>query len=377
MPRYRSDTPAARRRDAPARARRVRRLALGAYAGVCLAALAGLVATTPGSPPPEHNTAALASASGDERSAKPSTAPAGHVHISGGPASLPLPADWPRVRPMLAETVEEAAAGGHELTLCVRAIDVSTEPMVCAGEGTRRYAASVTKLASAVAALETWEGDAAARVPLGVTLGDLVDEAISVSDNYAADQLTLLTAAGPEPDDEADTDNPFELINAITARVGLDERFHAGNYYTEWYWSDDWSHVDAAGAALYLSELIRAADGEGSGAHTGSGTAVGSGTGADTDELLTAPEIARHVLDAMLAQERRGKIPAELPEGTTANKTGETDTVSHDLAVLNTEQGRVVMSMVSTAGWLGDGPHELVAETTEQVVSVFGGSRRF
>lgn len=340
---------------------------MSGYAGVCLAALAGLVVTNPASPPPEHTTSALASASDEERAETPSTAPDGHVHISGGTASLALPTDWSLVRPLLAEAVEDASDSGHDLTLCVRAIDVSTEPMVCAGEGTRQYAASVTKLASAVAALETWDGDTEAQVPPGVSLGDLVEQAISVSDNDAADQLTLLAAAGPEAsdddNDDDNTDNPFELINAITARVGLDERFHAGNYYTEWYWSDDWSHIDADGAARYLSELIRAADGD--------------KAGTDGDELLTEPTIARHVLDAMLTQERRGKIPAELPEGTTANKTGETDTVSHDLAVLNTEQGRVVMSMVSTAGWLGDGPHGLVAETTQQVVSVFGGSRRF
>src|SRR5699024_6447318 len=83
--------------------------------------------------------------------------------------------------------------------------------------------------------------------------------------------------------------------------------------------------------------------------------------------LLTDPGIARYVLDAMLEQERTDKIPGELPAGTAANKTGETDTVSHDLAVVNTAQGRLVVAMVSSADGLGGGPDEVVAEAAAEV----------
>src|SRR5699024_5330355 len=114
--------------------------------------------------------------------------------------------------------------------------------------------------------------------------------------------------------------DPFTAINTVTARVGLDDDFHSGNYYTEdhWYLSADESSLDAASAARYLTELVRAADDDRS-------------TGRP---LLTDPRIARYVLDAMLVKERNHKIPGELLAGTAANMTGETDTVSHDLAVV-------------------------------------------
>lgn len=79
----------------------------------------------------------------------------------------------------------------------------------------------------------------------------------------------------------------------------------------------------------------------------------------------------------MLEQERTDKIPGELPAGTAANKTGETDTVSHDLAVVNTAQGRLVVAMVSSADGLGGGPDEVVAEAAAEVVDLFGGPVTF
>src|SRR5699024_6397256 len=230
---------------------------------------------------------------------------------------------------VLTGAVDAAGDDGLDLSLCVRAIDSPTAPMRCAGGVERAYAASVTKLAYAVGALEAWEGDAEAETPLGATVGDLVDQAIT----------------------------------AVTARVGLDDDFHSGNSYTEdhWYLSADESSLDAASAARYLTELVRAADDDRS-------------TGRP---LLTDPGIARYVLDAMLEQERTDKIPGELPAGTAANKTGETDTVSHDLAVVNTAQGRLVVAMVSSADGLGGGPDEVVAEAAAEVVDLFGGPVTF
>src|SRR5699024_1803082 len=81
--------------------------------------------------------------------------------------------------------------------------------------------------------------------------------------------------------------------------------------------------------------------------------------------------------DAMLEQGRTDKIPGELPAGTAANKSGETDTVSHDLAVVNTAQGRRVVAMVSSADGLGGGPDEGVAEAAAEVVGLCGGPGTF
>ena len=366
MRRYKSHTPAARLRDAPARSRRRRRAALAGSAVVFAVVLGGVAISVSG--PPRVSTAAWTGGSGQEAGpdldadadavTRPPT-PDGHVHLdeAGGPHRLP--AGWADVPAVLTGAVDAAGDDGLDLSLCVRAIDSPTAPMRCAGGVERAYAASVTKLAYAVGALEAWEGDAEAEAPLGATVGDLVDQAISVSDNEAADLLALLSASGPGALDA----DPFTAINTVTARVGLDDDFHSGNYYTEdhWYLSADESSLDAASAARYLTELVRAADDDRS-------------TGRP---LLTDPGIARYVLDAMLEQERTDKIPGELPAGTAANKTGETDTVSHDLAVVNTAQGRLVVAMVSSADGLGGGPDEVVAEAAAEVVDLFGGPVTF
>lgn len=333
----------------------------GGIAGVCVAALVavGVMVTMPETTEPEEDTATVAAAPDGMPAA--SIVPDGLVEIVGDREPVPLPDDWAKVRPLLTSAVEDAEELGLDLSFCVMAIDARTSPEVCVGAGTQLYAASVTKLASAVAALEAWGGDPEAETPLGVTIGELVDDSITVSDNDAADELIQLTATGP---DAIDTE-PFAAINTVTARVGLADSFHSGNYYTEGYWSSDWSHLDAEGSAQYLAELVRAADG-----NTDPAAAA-------ADDLLTEPSIARFILEAMLRQERTGKIPGLLPEGATANKTGATDTVSHDVAVLNTAGGRLVMSAVSSAEWLGGGPDEIVANAAEQVVDVFGGPREF
>lgn len=244
MRRYRSHTPAARLRDAPARSRRRRRAALAGSAVVFAVVLGGVAISVSG--PPRVSTAAWTGGSGQEAGpdldadadtvTRPPT-PDGHVHLdeAGGPHRLP--AGWADVPAVLTGAVDAAGDNGLDLSLCVRAIDSPTAPMRCAGGVERAYAASVTKLAYAVGALEAWEGDAEAETPLGATVGDLVDQAISVSDNEAADLLALLSASGPGALDA----DPFTAINTVTARVGLDDDFHSGNYYTEdhWYLSAD------------------------------------------------------------------------------------------------------------------------------------------
>lgn len=283
--------------------------------------------------------------------------PDGRVEIRSDWTPMPLPPGWSRVRPILASAVDQAADLGLDLTYCVQAVDAEDERHVCAGSGDEMYAASVTKIAYAVGALEAWGGDPDAKILYGDTVGEVVDDAITVSDNDAADRLVRLAALGPD----AVRDDPFDAINAISARVGLDDAFHSGNYYTLGYWSADWSHLTAEGAMRYVTELVRAADGR-----------AEAGT-----RPLTTPRVARYVLDAMYRQERTTKIPRELPAGSTANKTGETDTVSHDVGVVNTASGRYSVVAISTASGLFAGPEDIVAETTAAVVRALGGGARF
>jgi len=357
--RYRPDTPAARLRDAHAhaRARRATRLPirveLGSSLTVCLAALVGVAVTAPGATTARHS-APGASAVGA------ATAPTAASHPDGRVADplrlvRPLPAGWVEVGPLVATAVADAADAGHELAACVMAIDSPDERVVCAGGDEPRYAASVIKVAYAVGALEAWEADPSAQTPYG-RLGDLLEAAITVSDNDAANVLYDLSVDGPAA---PDTTAPVSALGDIADRVGLAEQFHTGGAF-RYEWTGDWSHVTPRGSVRYLAELVRAADGR-----------------APAGEALTSPAVARLVLDTMLAQERRWKLPDRLPEGTVANKTGETDTESHDIAVVNTASGRYAIAVIASADGMFNGPDEVMADLGHDVVAALGGAVRF
>ena len=359
MPRYRPDTPAARLRDAPRlarrRTRRLIRAAIGSYLAVCLAALLGLAYTAPGAGTVQGPGSASVS---EHPAAAPKVAvrtpPDGRVEDPDRVVQ-PLPPGWSEVGPLLAGAVRDAAGSGYELAVCVLAIDSPDERMVCAGDDEPRYAASVIKVAYAVGALEAWEADTAATTPHG-TLDDLLDQAITVSDNDAANYLYDLTVTGP---DAPDTDDPIEALGEIADRVGLDEQFHTGGAF-RYEWTGDWSRVSARGSVAYLNELVRAADGR-----------------APRGRALTSPAVAKIVLAKMLEQERQWKLPDRLPAGAVANKTGETTTESHDIAVVNTASGRYAIAAIADATGLLDGADEVMADLAYDVVRALGGAARF
>lgn len=355
MARYRSDTPAARLRDAPVRARRTRRLfrlAAGGYGALCLAALLGVAMTAPGT---ELGSPDTASASTRPPSAQPSTSvPDGRVEDTAHRVQ-PVPAGWREVGPLLSGAVTDAELAGHHLAACVLAIDSPDERVVCSGDDDPRYAASVIKVAYAVAALEAWDADPTAETPYG-TLGDLLEQAVAVSDNDAANLLYDLSVEGPSA---PDTDDPIEAINDVADRVGLADEFHTGGAF-RWEWTGDWSRVSARGSVGYLTELVRAADGRASGS-----------------AALTSPAVARIVLGLMSDQERLWKLPAHLPAGSTANKTGETDTEAHDIAVVSTASGRYAIAVIATAAGPDDTPDEVIAGLGRDVARALGGAARF
>lgn len=259
------------------------------------------------------------------------------------------------MKPLLAGAVDEAREEGHELAACVLAVDSPDERMVCAGEDEPRYAASVIKVAYAVGALEAWRGDPEAETPYG-RLGDILADAVTISDNEAANLLYDLSVEGPAA---PATDDPIEALNGIAARVGLEEQFHTGGAF-RYEWTGDWSRVTARGGVGYLNELVRAADGRG-----------------EPGERLTSPAVARQVLASMLRQERDWKLPGRLPAGSVANKTGETDEQSHDIAVVNTASGRYAIAVISTADGLYSTPDDLMSALAADVVDALGGAVRF
>lgn len=66
-------------------------------------------------------------------------------------------------------------------------------------------------------------------------------------------------------------------------------------------------------------------------------------------EKLVSKEASRDFLDLLLKQNHINKIPAGLPEGTKcANKTGDTDEVQHDAAIVYSPGGDYIIAVMST-----------------------------
>ena len=336
----------------------------------------------------------------------------------------PSSAEPKEIDELLSGSVDDAAAEGVTLTWCLRSLDTKKPVDECVGDDETTFAASIPKLAVAVAAIEAYEGtldevvideytpwsagnaglraaydesmgeeadgavtsaaETAQEDDAPTTLGDLVAASIAYSDNDAVNELIDVIPDGPafgdaeagtgssgtpttgdESSDAASDMTAFEYVDAITARVGIDEDFHVGAYFNVPE-SGDWNHITASSATDYLSALVKAADGE----------VTDENLNERAPEALATPKTARAVLSAMAQQFRSTKIPGELPAGTFANKTGETDTESHDLAVVGTKSGRYVLTAVSSFYSGANPPDELLAETAKDVLDALGGSKR-
>lgn len=319
------------------------------------------------------------------------------------PRAYPTPAGWTHVEGILDDGVSAAMHGyGVNLTWCAVPLDFGTAAPLCAGSNSITYSASLPKVAMGVAAVEAFAGDldhvvsdytayaahaAALQVSIDselgndtpaevvsraenaaerqtpTTVGDLVYAMIKFSDNEAYNRLVDLIAKQPV----TETGTTFQYVNSLTARVDpqLAEDFHIGNYMNKVV-GGDWNHLTAAGASRYLAAVVAAADGD----------VPASQLDTVRPGQLTTPRAARTVLEAMYDQTRTTKIPADLPESTVANKTGETSTVSHDMAVIGTQSGRIVLVAVSSRSAAAYPPDAEMGTTARDVVSALGGPQR-
>lgn len=317
----------------------------------------------------------------------------------------PSAGDLKEIDDLLSESVDDAAANGITLTWCLRSLDTKKPVDECVGDDEITFAASIPKIAVTVAAIEAYEGDLDTEIidsytpwsagnaglraqydeamgeeadadvteaaedaeadDVPTTLGDLVAASIAYSDNDAVNELIDAIPDGPAFEDDAAASGMtgFEYVDEVTDRIDIADDFHVGAYFNQTE-SGDWNHVTASSAAEYLHALVTVADGE----------TTEDNLNKVAPDALTSPKAARTVLSAMAQQFRNTKIPGELPEGTFANKTGETDTESHDLAVVGTKNGRYVLSSVSSFPAGMTPPDEQIAETAKDIVGVLGGS---
>lgn len=393
----------------------------------------------------------------------PAVGVAGAGDASAGFGAGPTAAERARISRILDDSVDDAAADGTTLSWCLRPLDAAgaasaatatakkeeTTAAMCAGDATTDvFAASIPKLAVAVAAIEAYRGaldtplvdgytpysagnaglrvaydeavsgedtdegttetattsatgaadaghaddaddaddatsaprradvhragpspeEAAAearREDTPTTLGDVVAAAIAYSDNTAANMLLDAIPDGPGFDATRDR-SAFSFIRAISDRLDLGESFYVGTEF-DTDAESDWNHITADSTAAYVAGLVAAADGD----------VPDDALDTVRGGALTTPRAARAVLLAMAQQVRTTKIPGRLPDGTSANKTGETDTRSHDVAVLGTGSGRFVLAAVSQFPEGSAPPDDEIAAVAREVVDVLGGPEPF
>lgn len=152
------------------------------------------------------------------------------------------------------------------------------------------------------------------------TVKSLLKEMITVSDNEAYNQLVRLNSPSRNFVKGASVVNSYLKKNGYT-NTGCHSTLHPSSSY---FTSDGQSNTSSAKDCGLLLERIY------------KGTCVSS-------------QYSKEMLNLLLGQTRRWKIPSSLPAGTkVANKTGETSTVQHDMAIVYSPKATYVICVFSS-----------------------------
>lgn len=154
------------------------------------------------------------------------------------------------------------------------------------------------------------------------TVKQLLTDMITVSDNEACNQLIRYNSKSRNFIDGTKTINKYLKANQYT-ETGCHHSLHPASSS---YVGDSKSNVSSAKDCGVLLERIY------------NGTCVSS-------------RYSREMLNLLLRQTRRWKIPAGLPSGVkVANKTGETSSVQHDMAIVFGKKTDYVICVFSRTG---------------------------
>ena len=89
-----------------------------------------------------------------------------------------------------------------------------------------------------------------------------------------------------------------------------------------------------------------------------------------------SPVFDQEMIQLLLEQTRREKIPAKLPEGTKiANKTGETDDIQEDVGIVFSEEDYVICAMVNQT-MNSYQSHQTIADASGIVYDFFDGIQK-
>ena len=210
------------------------------------------------------------------------------------------------------------AIKGYSGSWSVYVKDLKTGDVISINE-TSMYPASVIKLFVMEA---TYASAAEKRTSLNSSTKSLLRSMITVSDN--------------------------ESYNALVRKVGKGS-FASGCSYINKYLKKNGYTGTAVHHTLHPSSSSYQSDGGGS--NRSSAKDIGKLLEKIYNNTAVSKTYSKQMLNLMLKQQRRWKIPAGLPSGVkVANKTGETDSYQHDAAIVFGKKTDYVIVVFSRAG---------------------------
>ena len=191
----------------------------------------------------------------------------------------------------------EQRIGGYQGTWQVYLEDLSTGASIAINNH-RGYSASVIKL---YIMLAVYQNIADGSLTETETIDELLTQMITVSSNEAANALVDALGGG-------DAQTGFAIVNDIAQQHGFtDTAIH--QYLGVIDGDPEQKQTSAVDSGRFMAAVYR---GE-----------------------LVSPEYSRRMLDRLLGQTRRAKIPGGVPDGViVANKTGEITGVENDAAIV-------------------------------------------
>lgn len=233
------------------------------------------------------------------------------------------PAD--KLQSDLDRIVGEARDNG--VTLAVSAGEVGADAINAGDSGGSVYAASTIKVAIAATVEKKLKQDDDVDVEDDDVVGgsgtdleagtypvsELEEKMITASDNTATN--ALIDAVGG-----------FDEVNKVIADAGVEGGYKLANKMMAEP-SGQSSQISAESARTFLDALFDASENDGG---------------------VVAKDQASRIVDLMKQQNLRDKLPADIPEGDVANKTGETDEVSHDIGFVWPKSGEPVSVAVTS-----------------------------
>lgn len=275
--------------------------------------------------------------SGDDGGEAGGDAPSGASAPAGESAGSDL-------QGQLDQIVQDAQGAG--VTLGVSATPVEGGGAVTAGaSGDEAYSASAIKVAIAAAVesklkqdddVEVSEDDVVGGTGSGLSAGsykvsELENKMITASDNTATN--ALIDAVGG-----------FDAVNSIISDAGVSGGYSLSNKMMS---GDNTSTMSADGAGQFLVALWKASESDGG---------------------FIPKESAGRIIDLMKQQTVRTKLPAQIPQGKVANKTGENTGVSHDIGFIWPANGDpYAVAVTSTFDGAADAANGFIADVGKTI----------